>query len=370
MKMKKVLFLINDTTYAYNLRRELIGRMVQEGCETVVVSEPVKLREELAQETGARLVDLQIGRHGTNPLNDIKLFFRYLRILRQEKPDLVLSFNIKPNIYGGMACRLRKVRYMPNITGLGTAVENPGMMQKLTTRLYKWGIAGAECVFFQNEENIEFMRKRKMLSKKSRVCLLPGSGVNLQHRKMKDYPPEGQIRFLFAARIMKEKGIDLFLVAAEKYHSENVFFEVCGGCDDDNYKQILKRAHDAGQIIYHGHQTDMNPHYERCSCLLYPSYYPEGMSNVLLETAATGRPAIAADRSGCRETVTDGVTGYIVPVNDKEAVLQAVENFLALTWQQRKEMGLAAREKMEKEFDREIVIRKYIDETLGYEVIR
>ena len=236
MKMKKVLFLINDTTYAYNLRRELIGRMVQEGCETVVVSEPVKLREELAQETGARLVDLQIGRHGTNPLNDIKLFFRYLRILRQEKPDLVLSFNIKPNIYGGMACRLRKVRYMPNITGLGTAVENPGMMQKLTTRLYKWGIAGAECVFFQNEENIEFMRKRKMLSKKSRVCLLPGSGVNLQHRKMKDYPPEGQIRFLFAARIMKEKGIDLFLVAAEKYHSENVFFEVCGGCDDDNYK--------------------------------------------------------------------------------------------------------------------------------------
>lgn len=360
MKHKKIIFLINDTTYAYNLRRELIGRMVEEGHEVVVVSEPVKLRSELAAETGARLIDIQIDRQKTNPFNDLKLFLRYIRILKEEKPDLVLSFNIKPNIYGGFACRLLKVRYMPNVTGLGTAVEYPGLMQQVTTRLYKWGIAGADCVFFQNEENVQFMRKRNMLSKKSEVCLLPGSGVNLSHREMKEYPPEGKIRFLFAARIMKEKGIDLFMAAAEKYHSEDIIFEVCGGCDDENYKQILGKAHDSGVIIYHGHQTDMNPHYERCSCLLYPSYYPEGMSNVLLETAATGRPAVAADRSGCRETVTDGVTGYIVPVNNELAVLDAVEKFLNLTWQQRKDMGLAARAKMEKEFDRNLVVAAYM----------
>ena len=359
---KKILFLINDTTYAYNLRRELIGRTVAEGNEVVVVSEPVKLKEELARETGARLMDIAIDRQKTDPFKDLKLFFTYLRILKQEKPDLVLSFNIKPNIYGGIACRLRKVRYMPNITGLGTAVEHPGLLQKLTTRLYKWGIGGAECVFFQNEENRQFMQKRKMLSKKSRTCLLPGSGVNLEHRVMKEYPPEGEIHFLFAARIMQEKGIDLFLAAAEKYHSENVIFDVCGGCDDANYKQILQQKHDAGVIVYHGHQTDMNPHYERCSCMLYPSYYPEGMSNVLLEAAATGRPAVAADRSGCRETVTDGVTGYIVPVNDERSVLEATEKFLQLSWQERKAMGLAARAKMEKEFDRRFVVDAYMAE--------
>ena len=123
----------------------------------------------------------------------------------------------------------------------------------------------------------------------------------------------------------------------------------------------MQKAQQEGVIVYHGHQNDMNAHYEQCNCLLHPSYYPEGMSNVLLEAAATGRPAIAADRSGCRETVTDGVTGYIVPVNDEQAVLQAVAKFLKLTWQQRKDMGLAARAKMEKEFDREIVVNAVLE---------
>ena len=115
-------------------------------------------------------------------------------------------------------------------------------------------------------------------------------------------------------------------------------------------------------ITYHGMQPNINPFYEKCSCFLYPSYYPEGMSNVLLEAAASGRPAIAADRSGCRETVDDGVTGYIVPINDEAAVLEAVEKFLSLSWEQRRDMGLAARAKVEREFDRQIVVDRYIEE--------
>lgn len=362
MKTKKIVFLINNTTYAYNLRRELIGRCVNEGYDVAVICEKAKLKDELIQETGAKVINLNIRGRGTNPFKDLVLLCNYLRILRQEKPDLVLSFTIKPNVYGGMACRMLGIRYMPNITGLGTAVEYPGALQALTTRLYKIGVAGADCVFFQNEENREFFKQRKMLSQKSATCVLPGSGVNLAHRGYKEYPAEGKVRFLFAARILKEKGIDLFMAAAEKYHSDDVIFEVCGGCDDDKYQQILDKAHQEGVIVYHGHQNDMNPHYERCNCLLHPSYYPEGMSNVLLEAAATGRPTIAADRSGCRETVTDGITGYIVPVNDEQAVLQAVEKFLDLTWEQKKEMGLAARAKVEKEFDREIVVTAYLEQ--------
>jgi len=179
---------------------------------------------------------------------------------------------------------------------------------------------------------------------------------------MKEYPTEGEIRFLFAARIMKEKGIDLFMAAARKFHSENICFEVCGSCDDERYLEMLQKAHDDGIIVYHGQQKNLNPFYERCSCFLYPSYYPEGMSNVLLEAAASGRPVITADRAGCRETVDDGVSGYIVPVNDEEAVLQAVEKFLNLSWEERKTMGLAGRAKVEREFDREIVVQKYVEE--------
>ncbi|MBO5868915.1 MAG: glycosyltransferase family 4 protein, partial [Oscillospiraceae bacterium] len=280
----------------------------------------------------------------------------------REKPDAVFTYTIKPNVYGGLACRLLKIRYMANVTGLGTPVEKPGPLQKLTTRLYKMGVAGAECVFFQNEENRQFFEDRKMLSKKSRTCLLPGSGVNLEARPLREYPDSEQIRFLFVARVMQEKGIDLFLAAAKKFHSAQVAFDVCGPCDDPHYLEVLQDAHKEGMITYHGMQPNINPFYEKCSCFLYPSYYPEGMSNVLLEAAASGRPAIAADRSGCRETVDDGVTGYIVPINDEAAVLEAVEKFLSLSWEQRRDMGLAARAKVEREFDRQIVVDRYIEE--------
>ena len=359
--MGKVMLLANDTSYVYNLRGELLQQLKKDGYEITIVSEPIHHQEKL-KAAGCKLIDVITGRHGTNPFADLLLLIKYLRILRKEKPDIVLTYNIKPNVYGGLACRLLKLRYMPNITGLGTAVENPGKMQKLTIGLYKMGVAGAECVFFQNSENQRFFEERRMLGKKTRVHLLPGSGVNLQTHPMKEYPEEGPVRFLFAARIMKEKGIDLFLAAARKYHSDQVHFDVCGMCDDQEYLKILNEAQKENIITYHGVQKDMNPHYAQCSCFLYPSYYPEGMSNVLLESAASGRPAIAADRSGCREIVDDAVTGYVVPVNDENAVIEATGKFLSLSWEQRRQMGLLAREKVEREFDRQLVVAAYMEE--------
>lgn len=361
MDKRKAVLLVNDTMFAYNLRRELLERLLAEGYQVTVIAQPLTHQEKL-QFMGCRLVSVSTGRRGTNPFADLALFFRYIQILRQEKPDIVFTNNIKPNVYGGLACRLLGIRYMANVTGLGTPVEHPGPLQKLTTRLYKMGIVGAECVFFQNTENLQFFRDRNMLSKRSRVRLLPGSGVNLQSHPAREYPRSEDIRFLFVARVMRDKGIDQFLAAAQKFHSETVHFDVCGPCDDPHYLEVLQAEQAAGNITYHGMQPDLNPFYERCSCFLYPSYYPEGMSNVLLEAAACGRPAVAVDRSGCRETVDDGVTGYIVPPRDTDAVLKAVEHFLSLSWEQRRDMGLAARAKVEREFDRQIVVEAYIKE--------
>lgn len=360
-KMKHVVMITNDTTFAYNLRREVLERLVQEGYRVTLIAEHLSRVEELSS-TGCNLIDVKTGRRGTSILKDLHLFLTYFDVLRKSRPDIVLSNNIKPNVYAGIVCRLLKLRYIPNITGLGTPVENPGPLQKLTTFLYKIGVGGAETVLFQNSENVQFFKDRNMLSAKSKDVLLPGSGVNLQSHPLLDYPKEGKVHFLFIARVMKEKGIDLFLAAARKYHSENCVFEVVGGCDDENYLKILKDAQEQNIIVYHGLQKDVTPFFERCSCFLYPSYYPEGMSNVLLEAAASGRPVIAADRSGCRETVDDGVSGYIVPVNDEEAVLNAVEKFLSLSWEERRAMGLAGRAKVEQEFDREIVVRMCMEE--------
>ena len=355
------MMIANDTTFVYNLRREILQSLIASGHKVQVVAQAIGFVQEL-RDMGCEVIGLQVARHGTNPFADLKLFGKYSKILKKNKPDVVLTNNIKPNVYAGIACKRLGIRYITNITGLGTPVENPGPLQKLTIGLYKQGVSGAECVLFQNQGNLHFFRERKMLSKNSRTRLLPGSGVNLQAHPLIQYPAEGKVNFLFAARIMQEKGIDLFLAAARKFHSEEVSFDVCGMCDDPHYLQILQEAQAAGYITYHGLQNDMNPFYEKCSCFLYPSYYPEGMSNVLLEAAASGRPAIAADRGGCRETVDDGVTGYIVPVKDEAAVIAAVEKFLSLSWEQRKAMGLAARTKVEKEFDRKLVVEAYMKE--------
>ena len=205
-----------------------------------------------------------------------------------------------------------------------------------------------------------------MLSSKSNVVLLPGSGVNLQTHPVKDYPHGENIHFLFIARVMKEKGIDLYLAAAKRIRQKypNTVFHICGGCDDKGYIDILNREQEAGTIVYHGQQKNMEPFFEMAHCVVHPSYYPEGMSNVLLEAAASGRPIIAPNRSGCRETVEDGRTGYLIPIKDEDALAKALEDFLQLTWQQQWDMGLAGRKKMEAEFDRQMVVRKYIDEVI------
>ena len=364
VKKLKVMILANDTTYTYNLRNEIIERLVEDGHEVVIASQPLLLQDEL-KAMGARLVDIETNRHGTNPISDLSLLMKFRRVLQDERPDIALTYNIKPNAYGGIACRMTKTHYIPNITGLGTAVEYPGLMQKISTKLYKAGVAGADCIMFQNEENKQFFVDHHMMPKKARTRLLPGSGVSLKVHKAMDYPADnGVINFLFIARVMAEKGIDLYLGAAKRIYEthKNVMFHICGQCDDEKYKGLLKEAEKSGYITYHGEQKDMAPFFKMAHCIVHPSYYPEGMSNVLLEAAAHCRPIVATDRAGCRETVDDGKSGFVIPIKNEDALVNALEQFLAMTWEQKRDMGLVGRAKIEQEFDRQIVVRAYVEE--------
>lgn len=318
---------------------------------------------------GCEIVDIKTARQGKNPFKDLILFKKYFRELKENHPDVMLSNNIKPNVYAGLACQILCIKYIPNITGLGTPVENPGPLQKLTTRLYKVGVAGANCIFFQNSENQAFFENHHMMPKRAKVRLLPGSGVDLDAHPAFEYPEGDTIHFQYTSRILKEKGIDLYLAAAKAIHEKypNTVFHICGGCDDERYIQILKDAENAGHIVYHGQQKDMIPFLKQAACIVHPSYYPEGMSNVLLEGAASARPIIATDRAGCRETVEDGVTGFLIPIKDEQALVEALEKFMQMTPQQRKAMGLAGRAKMEREFDRKIVVKAYLEEIQALE---
>lgn len=193
--------------------------------------------------------------------------------------------------------------------------------------------------------------------------MLPGSGVNLQNYAVSEYPKGETIDFVFVSRIMKEKGIDQYLEAAkvirERYPETR--FHICGFCEQA-YENRLKQMTDEGIIIYHGLVKDMAGVYAKMSCTIHPTYYPEGLSNVLLESAACGRPIITTNRSGCREVVDDGINGYVIKEKDSQDLIDKIELFLKKKPEERKQMGLAGRRKVEKTFDRKIVIEKYLNE--------
>lgn len=364
--MKKVAILANDTTYVYNLRLAIIKKLVEKKYKVYIAAEVLEFKEELEQ-VGCSVIDITIGRHGTNPISDLKLMKRYKSLFKEIKPDYILSYNIKPNVYGGMASKYLNINFMPNITGLGTALEYPGLMQKLTIMLHKIGLKKAKTVFFQNQENMDFFKKYKILSKKTKMVLLPGSGVDLEKHKLLEYPKDETVKFLYVARIMKDKGIDIYLETARAIRKKypNTEFHICGYCDDKKYQGILEEYKKDEIIIYHGEQKNMIPYFEMASAIIHPSYYPEGMSNVLLEAAAHGRPIICTNRSGCKETVNDGETGFIVPIKNTNKVISSVERLLNMNNAERKQMGCSGRTKMEKEFDRKIVVDKYMNEIGG-----
>ena len=356
----RVLILANFDVGLYKFRRELLEELTKE--HEVFFSVPKGEFVEAIQKIGCKFVPCELlDRHGTNPVKEFQLIGYYRKILKDIKPDIVFTYTIKPNVYGGMVCASLGIPYVANITGLGTAVENGGLMQKITLTLYRMGLRKAQKVFFQNAENRDFMVNRGIV--KGAYDLLPGSGVNLSQYQCLPYPDRDTVDFVFVARVMKEKGIDQYLDAAKeirKRHPETRF-HICGFCEQD-YQTELEALEQQGIVIYHGLVSDMTQIYKITACTVHPTYYPEGLSNVLLESSASGRPIITTNRSGCREVVDDGVNGFVVREKDSADLIEKIEKFLALPVEDRKKMGLAGRAKVEREFDRQIVVRKYLDE--------
>ena len=356
----RVLILANIGLGLYKFRRELLEELVKEN--EVYFCIPEDEFVEPIKAIGCQFIPCPLmNRHGTNPIQELKLISFYKKVLQDIKPNIVFTYTIKCNAYGGMACASLGVPYVANVTGLGTAIENGGLMQKISLMLYKIGLRNAQKVFFQNTENRDFMISHHVV--KGAHDMLPGSGVNLNQYEVFPYPDGETVNFGFIARVMKEKGIDQYIDAAKEIRKRHpkTRFHICGFCEQD-YEGLLKELTDNGTVIYHGLVSDMKPIYQMVSCTVHPTYYPEGLSNVLLESAASGRPIITTDRSGCREVVEDGVNGYVVKQQDSQDLIDKIEKFLSLSVDERKAMGLAGRAKVEREFNREIVIQKYVEE--------
>ena len=356
---KTILIISNVTNGLFLFRQELIERLVKDYSVEILAGDTGRVED--FRRMGCKVTITEMEQHGTNPIKELQLLHYYRSKIKSINPKIVLTYTIKPNIYGGMACASLGVPYVANITGLGSAIEQPGILQWPTLLLLKHGLRKAQKVFFQNEENCSFLLKHHVIS--GVYDLLPGSGVNLERFPLLAYPNEETVDFLFISRIMKEKGIDQYLDAAkvirEKY--PNTRFHVCGGAGE-TYTKLLTNLTEDGTIIYHGKISDVVGMHKISACTVHPTYYPEGMSNVLLESCACGRPIITTDRPGCREIVDDGVNGYVVKQQDKQDLIEKIEEFLSLNWEERKQMGLRGRAKVEREFDRNIVVSKYLEE--------
>ncbi len=358
--MTKILILANNDVGLYKFRKELIESLLDQGYE-VYISLPAGYYVEKLCHMGCVFFDTPIDRRGTNPITDLKLIFYYKTLIKNIKPDVVLTYTIKPNVYGGIACKSSNTPYIANVTGLGTSIENGGLLQKTTLALYTNGLRKAACVFFQNETNRQFFIDKHIVTGKTR--LIPGSGVNLKYHCFEEYPDSDNIiKFLFIGRIMKDKGIDELLEAAQKVKCmyPNVQFDLVGYCEE-NYTKRLSDFENRGIIKYHGQQDDVHSFIKGAHAIIHPSYH-EGMANVLLEAASTGRPVLASNIPGCRETFDEGVTGYGFEVRNTSALVNTIEKFIKLPYEDKKQMGIAGRAKVEREFDRQIVIDSYMEE--------
>ena len=357
----RILILSNNFMGLYSFRKEVVMALIDAKNE-IFISAPFDAYVSYFEKIGCFLINTQFNRKGTNPLKDFVLLKEYRNILKQVKPSIVLSYTIKPNLYGGMACQLCGIPQLANITGLGSAVENSGWLQKITIILYKIGLRKTRVVFFQNEANRTFCEYHKMI--KGNTRLLPGSGVNLNYHVLQPYPKEDEpVRFVFISRLLREKGIEEYLAAAGKIKNKYplVEFHILGTCEEA-YEDRLIDLQNKGVVIYHGQQTDVRPYISMVHCIIHPSFYPEGMSNVLLESCAAGRPIITTNRPGCGEIVEDGKNGYLIKAKDVDGLTATVDYFIQLPYSKKVSMGLNARKKVEKEFDRNIVVKAYLEE--------
>lgn len=359
--MSRILFLSNHFITLHSFRKELITKLTKEGNE-VYISTPEDEQNVFFEELGCKVIPTKMSRRGLNPIEDISLIAQYKKIMKEVNPDVIFSYTIKPNIYGAFASNATGYKQVCNITGTGATFLKDNILSKVCRMLYKASVKKCYKVFFQNTGDKDYFVEHKMV--KNNWEMLPGSGCNLDEHPYCQLPDEDVTRFIFIGRVMKLKGIDEYLKCAEeiKKKYDKTEFIIAGWNEEETYKEIVNKYHEQGIVNYIGFRKDINDWVKKCTCVVLPSHGGEGVPNVLLEAAATGRPCIASKINGSKDVVTDNVTGYLFEQGDAEDLIKKVDMFMNLSYEERKEMGVAGRRKVEKEFDRQIVVDAYMNE--------
>ncbi len=361
----RVLVALNTAWNLANFRVGLISSLRAAGYDVVAVA-PADGHE---ARLPCRFVDLPMDNGGTNPVRDLVLLVRFIRLLQRERPTVMLAYTAKPNIYGSMAAHLCGIPVVNNIAGLGAAFVRTSWLTRVVRGLYRLALQRSAVVFFQNEDD-RVLFVSDGIVRAEQTARLPGSGVDLQRFALQPMPPSGPsgnrpVTFLLIGRLLWDKGVGEFVQAARLLRGRglNVRFQLLGFLDVKNPSAVPREQVDAwcaeGLVEYLGITDDVRPHIASADCIVLPSYR-EGVSRTLLEAAACGRPIVTTDTPGCRDVVDDGVTGLLCRVRDAEDLAAKMAQMVELGAAAREAMGKLGRGKVEREFDEQLVVKMYL----------
>ena len=355
----------NTVWNIWNFRQPLVEALLRDGHRITVLGPPDENIGDL-EGLGCRVLPIAMSVKSLNPLEDLKLLSRFKRAFRNERPDVVLSFTIKNNIFGAMAARSLGVPFILTVTGLGTAFLSGSLLQTVVEALYRRAFRELPVVFFQNGDDRALFVDRGLVEA-DRTRILPGSGIDLALFGPAEMPPSQKPPiFLMIARLLRDKGVIEFVEAARQIKARDpaVRFQLLGAVNSQNRTAIdaatVQGWVDEGIVEYLGTAPDVRPFIAESSCVVLPSYR-EGAPRTLIEAAAMGRPLIATDVPGCRAVVDPDASGFLCDVRSADSLAAEITRFLSLTHEARAAMGRAGRAKMEREFDQEIVVRAYRD---------
>jgi len=367
----KVLIALNSAWNLLNFRSGLIKSLVSQGHQ-VVLAAPADEHVPLLTSLGASFVDLPMRSHGTNPLADLSLLWRFMRLLSSERPDVMLTYTAKPNIYGGLAAHCLGIPVINNIAGLGSVFIREGWFARLLGALYRLALTRSRRVFFQNPDDEQLFLNKRFV-RPGQTALLPGSGVDLKRFQPVPLPSaqsanqasgQRQFVFLMVARLLGDKGVYEYVEAAgllrDRYPMTQ--FALLGFIDKSNPNAVTQERLSAwvrsGVLSYWGSSSDVRTELALADCVVLPSYR-EGTPRTLLEAAAMGRPLIATDVHGCREVVCDGVNGLLCKPREAADLARQMEAILCMSQERIQKMAEASRQLAQARFDEQIVIEQY-----------
>ncbi|MBX2969745.1 MAG: glycosyltransferase family 4 protein [Cyclobacteriaceae bacterium] len=359
----KVAIVLNTSWNIYNFRLNLIQSLQEQGHEIFTIA-PTDGYTPLLEERGCKHFHLKMDSRGANPLKDAALIFELYSIYRKIRPDVILHYTIKPNVYGTLAAALLRIPVVNNVCGLGTVFLKKGPLAIVAKLLYRLSFRFARKVFFQNPDDLKLFLDKNLVQKQT-VDLIPGSGIDLKRFAPVNYQRNSTFTFLLISRLITDKGILEYVEAVKKLKAEGVQarFQVLGAMDPEHKrginKELIQSWINSGTIEYLGTTDDVRHFIQQADCVVLPSYR-EGTPRTLLEAASSSKPIIATDVPGCNQVVEHQVNGLLCKLKDADDLARQMRTLAGLDDNTLQTFGSNGRKKMETEFDESIVINKYL----------